>query len=93
VHDRTFAVGLVRMSDSHERTEMPRLDEHARTRCFTDELGQIWQVTEHPYSEYDRRHGSSLIFSSELAVRRVRTFPKDWFELSDDALMDLSWRV
>lgn len=81
------------MSDSRERTEVSRIDERPRTRTFTDVLGQTWQVTEQPYSEYDRRRGSSLIFSSELAVRRVRTFPSDWFDLPDGALMDLSWCV
>jgi hypothetical protein len=50
-------------------------------------------VSERPYSEYDRRTGSSLIFASELAVRRVRDYPSDWFALSDSDLAALSWRV
>jgi hypothetical protein len=81
------------MSDSSERTGIPRLDERVPTRTFTDDLGHSWEVSERPYSEYDRRRGSSLIFSSELAVRRVRDFPRDWFDLPDRALEELSWRV
>ena len=81
------------MSDARERIEVTRFGERPRTRTFTDELGQTWLVTEQPFSEYDRRRGSSLIFSSELAVRRVRDYPSDWFTLSEPALLALSWRV
>ena len=88
-----FAVGPVTMSGSRERIEAPRSSQPPRTRTFTDDLGQPWSVTEQPFSEYDRRSGSSLIFSSELAVRRVRDDPSDWFTLSDAALAALSWRV
>jgi hypothetical protein len=35
----------------------------------------------------------SLIFASESAVRRVRDYPADWMELSDDDLLALSWRA
>jgi hypothetical protein len=52
-----------------------------------------WRVFEQPFSEYDRRTGSSLIFASELAVRRVRDYPSDWFTLSEAALERLSWGV
>ena len=88
-----FAAGLVTMNESRERAEVLRSTEPPRTRTFTDDLGQPWSVTEQPFSEYDRRRGSSLIFSSELAVRRVRDYPSDWFTLSDTALAALSWRV
>ena len=81
------------MSDARERTEVIRSDERLRTRTFTDDLGQTWLVREQPFSEYDRRRGCSLIFSSELAVRRVRDYPSDWFTLSESALAALSWRV
>ena len=50
-------------------------------------------MSEQPFSEYDRRSGYSLIFSSELAVRRVRDYPSDWFALSDSDLAALSWRA
>jgi hypothetical protein len=81
------------MNESRERAEVLRSTEPPRTRFYTDDLGQPWSVTEQPFSEYDRRRGSSLIFSSELAVRRVRDYPSDWHTLSDSALAALSWRV
>jgi hypothetical protein len=64
-----------------------------RSRTFVADDGQIWHVSEQPFSEYDRRRGFSLIFASELAVRRVRDYPADWFELSEQALAALSWGV
>ena len=35
----------------------------------------------------------SLIFASDAAVRRVRDYPPDWFDLPDNELLALSWRV
>ena len=81
------------MSDSRHRTESSQASDLLPTRTYTDELGMTWRVTEQPFSEYDRRRGSSLIFSSELAVRRVRNYPGDWFTLSEAALAALSWRA
>lgn len=81
------------MTVPREHTELQSSDEEIRIRSFTDDLGQTWLVTERSYSEYDRRSGSSLIFSSELAVRRVRNYPSEWFTLSDSELAALSWRV
>jgi len=81
------------MSESRERTEISHSSELPRTRTYTDDLGMTWRVTEQPFSEYDRRRGSSLIFASELAVRRVRNYPSDWFTLSEVALAALSWRA
>jgi hypothetical protein len=81
------------MSASREHIDVRRADEERRSRSFTDDLGQTWLVSEQPFSEYDRRSGHSLIFSSELAVRRVRNYPSDWFTLSETDLAALSWRV
>lgn len=81
------------MTVSREHTDARRAEEERRSRSFTDDLGQIWLVREQPFSEYDRRSGFSLIFSSELAVRRVRDYPSDWFTLSEPDLAALSWRV
>ena len=81
------------MTVSRERTEVLSSNEQTRVRSFTDDLGQIWLVSERPFSEYDRRSGASLIFSSELAVRRVRDYPSDWFTLSNADLAALSWRA
>lgn len=64
----------------------------AQVRTFVDTEGIRWQVTERPFADYDRRRGHSLIFSSDGAVRRVREFPADWFSLSDEELLALSWK-
>ena len=50
-----------------------------------------WLVYELPATPFDRRSSNSLVFESELAVRRVRRFPSDWRSLSDDELFALSW--
>ena len=81
------------MSDSRELTEISHANTLPRARTYTDDLGVTWRVTEQLFSEYDRRRGSSLIFSCELAVRRVRNYPSDWFTLSEVALAALSWRA
>jgi hypothetical protein len=81
------------MSDSRERTDISHASDLPGTRSYTDDLGMTWHVREQPFSDYDRRRGSSLIFSSELAVRRVRDYPSDWFTLSEVALAALSWRA
>lgn len=81
------------MTVSREHTDARRVEAERRSRRFTDDLGQAWLVSEQAFSEYDRRSGFSLIFSSELAVRRVRDYPSDWFTLSEDDLAALSWRV
>ena len=51
----------------------------------------VWRIFEH-VPTYDRRSRPSLVFASDVAMRRVRDFPERWWELSDDALMALSWR-
>lgn len=79
------------MSDSRERIEVAPSD--GRTRSYIDDSGMTWRVFEQPFAEYDRRTGCSLIFESELAVRRVRDYPSDWFTLSAVALERLSWGV
>lgn len=61
-------------------------------RAFTDADGVRWRVAERPFGPYDRRRGLSLIFSSDSAVRRVREYPANWSELSDEALAALSWK-
>ena len=81
------------MTVSRERSGVRSFEEPSRVRSFTDDLGQDWLVSEQPFSEYDRRSGFSLIFASELAVRRVRDYPSDWFTLPDAELAALSWGV
>lgn len=62
-------------------------------RIFQDPDGARWRVYEQAFSDYDRRTGTSLIFASEAAVRRVRDFPPDWTTLSDVELLALSWKA
>ncbi|HEX9484683.1 MAG TPA: hypothetical protein VF929_08875 [Gemmatimonadaceae bacterium] len=64
----------------------------SRVRSFVDEDGQRWRVYERVFDEYDRRSGTSLIFASETAVRRVRNYPENWTDLSDEELAAISWR-
>ena len=59
-------------------------------RTFVDSEGITWEVREIANPDYDRRSGSSLIFESAGAVRRVRNFPENWVELPESALADLS---
>jgi hypothetical protein len=78
-------------SKSREATAPENIE--GRVRVFVDIDGTRWQVKEMPFSNYDRRRGVSLIFWSDGAVRRVRDYPADWHELSDEALALLSWKV
>ena len=62
-------------------------------RTFIDAEGARWVVYEQSFADYDRRSGMSLIFSSESVVRRVRNYPANWHELSDEELLALSWNA
>jgi hypothetical protein len=53
--------------------------------------GVLWLVYELSPTRFDRRSGPSLVFASDRAMRRVRTFPADWRSLSDEALYALEW--
>jgi hypothetical protein len=81
------------MSEIRDQAPATSRGAETRSRSFVDGDGQIWQVSERSFSEYDRRRGFSLIFTCDLAVRRVRDYPANWFDLSDDALAALSWGV
>ena len=82
------------MTRSQKHADTAREGEATRhERVFVDRDGAQWQVKEMPFSDYDRRNGLSLIFWSDGAVRRVRDYPTDWYQLSDDELMRLSWKV
>lgn len=59
-------------------------------RAFTDADGITWEVREMRNADYDRRGGTSLIFESTGAIRRVRNFPARWMELSEADLAELS---
>jgi leucyl aminopeptidase (aminopeptidase T) len=54
--------------------------------------GVKWVVQEFPAPNYDRRGDPSLMFASDEVMRRVRTYPDNWAELSDEELYALSMR-
>ena len=64
-----------------------------RARTLVDAEGAQWRIFEQAFSDYDRRKGLSLIFASDSAVRRVRAYPANWYDLPDDELLLLSWRT
>ncbi len=49
-----------------------------------------WRVYEQVPS-YDRRRGPDLVFESDDVIRRVRSYPANWLDLSDAALLAVSW--
>ena len=53
--------------------------------------GALWHVYELDPSAYDRRQSHCLIFETDTVVRRVRNYPTNWRELSDNELLTLSW--
>ena len=53
--------------------------------------GEMWLVYELPPLSFDRRSTPSLIFESDVSMRRVRNYPADWRTLSDEELTALSW--
>lgn len=61
------------------------------TRCIAI-AGVVWQVHEDARTG-PPSYGPSLIFETELIGRRVRHYPPDWRELTDDQLYALSWSV
>jgi len=80
------------MQGKDDRIDSSAEHEARASRAFLDVEGTHWNVYEQAFGDYDRRSGMSLIFASEAAVRRVRDFPSDWMELSDEELLALSWR-
>ena len=69
------------------RGERTRIELRDESRFFTDLRGVRWQVFELICAD-----GSAcLVFESTMAIRRVRHYPADWRELSDEELATLSW--
>ena len=55
--------------------------------------GLRWIVQEVPAPSFDRRGGTHLLFDGETIMRRVREFPVNWQQLSDEELYELSRRI
>jgi hypothetical protein len=77
------------MADHSRSTDVLREAQRDARQLLVD--GVTWLVYELPPATFDRRGTSSLVFESEGAVRRVRDYPADWRNLSNEALYPLSW--
>lgn len=55
---------------------------------MVDAAGTFWQACEVEFA-LDRRTGRSLVFESDVSVRRVRHYPANWFDLPDEELARL----
>ena len=82
---------LALILDSEPR-QAPRIERLA-SRSVRDAHGVPWLVQEVRDLEYDRRATTSLIFSSDDVMRRVRVYPPNWIDLPDDELIALSFGV
>jgi len=60
----------------------------SRTIFGPDGTRWLVQEVEDPYS---RRSNRSLVFSSDTVMRRVRSYPAHWLELSETELYALSF--
>jgi hypothetical protein len=76
-------------NDEQRRLSVERARQGGRTLWADDTR---WCVYE-SHSPFDRRRGPTLLFDSDAVMRRVRDYPANWRELSDDDLYAISWRV
>jgi hypothetical protein len=51
----------------------------------------LWTVRLRANDHTFRSVGHDLVFESDHAVRRVRSYPDHWFDLSDSELSAVSW--
>lgn len=76
-------------------TDMPRpfqlLRQAQRTGREIAVEGVPWLVYELPPMVFDRRNSPSLVFETDGTIRRVRDYPPNWRDLTDDELYALSW--
>jgi hypothetical protein len=63
------------------------------TRTFIDDEFREWCVREIPAPAYDRRQSTVLVFDTVGLARRMRSFPANWRDLSDEELLSLSRAV
>ena len=75
-----------------EPRHAPRIERLA-SRSVRDAHGVPWLVQEVRDWEYDRRSATSLFFISDDVMRRVRDYPPNWIDLSDEELIALSFGV
>jgi hypothetical protein len=77
---------------SPEKPTTQRTSMDERRRSIVDADGTSWEVREIRNHDYDRRGGHSLVFESSNAVRRVRSYPSDWYDLAKEELFAISMR-
>jgi hypothetical protein len=77
------------MTDTPRPFETLREAQRIGRNIFVE--GVPWLVYELPPMVFDRRNSPSLVFETDGTVRRVRDYPPNWRELSDDELFALSW--
>jgi len=77
------------MSDTPRPLETLREAQRTGRNIFVE--GVPWLVYELPPMVFDRRNSPSLVFETDGTVRRVRDYPLNWRELSDEELFALSW--
>jgi hypothetical protein len=71
-------------------TPIPKLQSASAPVRIIRTMEGDWRVYERA-SVYDRRIKPDLVFESDGVIRRVREYPSNWAELSDAALMSVSW--
>ena len=79
------------MTDEPSEPELAQETETRGPRRAFSVDGVAWTVRL-VARHYDRRSGPDLVFESADVVRRVRSYPADWFTLSDEALFAISHR-
>lgn len=76
-------------SEANRPVDVLREAQRTARKLFID--GVPWLVYELPPMPFDRRNSPSLVFEMDNTVRRIRDFPANWRDLSDDDLFALSW--
>ncbi len=65
--------------------------EHAeKPKRVVEGDGHRWTVTEAEYPTPSDPVGRCLIFNADYLVRRIRKYPADWYDWSDEELYRLS---
>lgn len=83
---------ITKTSEREAADSTPHQRNATRVRILVTGDGRHWVVREMPSSSAERRGSGpgSLLFISERAIRRVRDYPTDWFDRSDDDLIAVS---
>lgn len=67
-------------------------DDQRTRRSYRAADGVVWTVREREAGQIGSAPGGrSLVFESDMVIRRVRRYPADWRELPDAELERLSW--